>query len=144
MLTFLFVRPIILIRRITSRLIVMASPVEKKMNRNVVRIHPDKSVRYAGQILKAVDIGCLIVVDGSDKIEGIITERDIVQKVVANGLDPDSTKVRDVMSKNVITIEKKQTVDEAKELMEKKRIKKLPIIDKGKLIGILTSTDMIQ
>ncbi|UCD02826.1 MAG: CBS domain-containing protein [Candidatus Aenigmatarchaeota archaeon] len=112
------------------------------MNRNVTLIHPDKSVRYAGQILKAVDIGCLVVVD-REKISGILTERDIVQKVVSNGLDINNTCVRDIMSDNVITMDRKKTVEEAVDLMEKRGIKKIPIVENGKLIGIVTMTDLL-
>lgn len=112
------------------------------MNKNVTLIHPDKSIRYAGQILKAVDIGCLVVMD-HERISGILTERDIVQKAVSSGLDANNVRVKDVMSSNVITIDSKESVEEAVDIMEKKRIKKIPVVDNGKLVGIVTMTDLL-
>jgi len=122
----------------------MAILLEKEMNTDVTRIHPDKTVKFAGQILKAVNIGCMVVVDDAGKILGILTERDIVQKVVADGYDPKTTPVKEIMSKDVITMDKKRTVEEAIDLMEKNKIKKIPIVDRGKLVGIVTMTDLMK
>jgi CBS domain-containing protein len=114
------------------------------MKKEVVKIRWNKSVRYAGQILKAVDIGCIIVVDEKDNLAGILTERDIVQKVVAKGLDPDKTMVKDIMSRDVITVDKQKSIEDAVRIMDQKKIKKLPVIDNGKLIGIVTMTDLLR
>jgi CBS domain-containing protein len=113
------------------------------MNTEVARIHPDKTVKYAGQILKAVNIGCVVVVEG-DKIVGILTERDIVQKVVTAGLDPDSTRVRDIMSRQVITMNEDESISSAVECMEKHNIKKIPVANDGKVIGMVTMTDLLK
>jgi len=121
-----------------------ASIIEQKMKKDVVKIRWNKSVRYAGQILKAVDIGCIIVVDEKDNLAGILTERDIVQKVVAKGLDPDKTQVKDIMSRDVITVDKQKSIEDAVRIMDQKKIKKLPVIDNGKLIGIVTMTDLLR
>ncbi len=121
-----------------------SSEIESRMKRQIVRIHPDKSIRYAGQILRAVDIGCLVVVEGGEQIVGILTERDIVQKVVATGIDPVKTLVRDVMTRNVVTLDKGASLKEAARLMDSNRIKKLPVTDNGRLIGILTMTDLLR
>ena len=121
-----------------------ASIIEQKMKKEVVKIRWNKSVRYAGQILKAVDIGCIIVVDEKDNLAGILTERDIVQKVVAKGLDPDKTQVKDIMSRDVITVDKQKSIEDAVRIMDQKKIKKLPVIDNGKLIGIVTMTDLLR
>ena len=102
-------------------------------------------------------IGSLILVD-KDEIEelpegpvvekrdivGVITESDIIRKVVATGLDPSQTNVEDAMSKNVITIDGGKGVDEACHLMVDHKIKRLPVIDDGKLVGIITTTDIIS
>jgi CBS domain-containing protein len=116
--------------------------IENVMNRNVTLIHPDKSIKYAGQILKAVDIGCLVVMD-HDRISGILTERDIVQKVVSSGLDINNTHVKDVMSSDVITLDRKKSIEEAVDIMEQKNIKKIPVVEDGKLLGIVTMTDLL-
>jgi CBS domain-containing protein len=121
----------------------MSAPLGDEMNKDVTLIHPDKSVKYAGQILKAVDIGCLIVMDEHGPV-GILTERDIVQKVVAEGENPDEVKVRDVMTKDLITLEKQNTVEEAVDTMNRNHIKKIPITEDGQVVGIVTMTDMLK
>ncbi len=121
----------------------MAHMLEERMHTEVTMIHPDKSIKYAGQILKAVGIGCLVVVDEKGPV-GILTERDIVQKVVANGLNPDEIKVADVMSRKLITLNKNSTIEDAVDIMENMGIKKLPIINNDHVIGIVTMTDMMK
>jgi CBS domain-containing protein len=121
----------------------MACLLKNEMNKDVTFVHPDKSVRYAGQILKAVGIGCMVVIE-KGKTVGILTERDITQKVVADGLDPENTQVRDIMSRNIIALSKNKTIEDAVDLMEQKNIKKLPIMEDGKVVGIVTMTDMIR
>ena len=121
----------------------MVHPLESSMHAEVTMVHPDKSVRYAGQILKAVGIGCLVVVDDGRPI-GILTERDIVQKVVAIGRNPDETRVADIMTRNLITLGKGSSIEDAVDLMEKNGIKKLPITDNDQIIGIVTMTDMMK
>jgi len=79
-----------------------------------------------------------------DKLVGIITETDIIKRVVVRGLDPATTKIGDVMSSNVITAPSETTVPAAAKLMEEKRIKKLPIVDDGRLKGIVTNTDLVK
>jgi len=121
----------------------MALFLKDVMNRDVASINPDRSIRFASRILKTVDISCLVAIEKSG-IVGILTERDIVQKVISPGLDPDKTKVRDVMSKNVITIDKDKPIESAADVMEKNGIKKIPITESGKLIGIITMTDIVK
>lgn len=121
----------------------MSVPLGDGMNKDVTLIHPDKSVKYAGQILKAVGIGCIIVVDDGGPV-GILTERDIVQKVVADGLKPEETKVRDIMSRNLITLKKQNTVEEAVDIMDRNHIKKIPIAEDGQIVGIVTMTDLLK
>lgn len=121
----------------------MPVPLGDEMNKDVTLIHPDKSVEYAGRILKAVGIGCLVVVDGHGPV-GILTERDIVQKVVADGRKPEETKVGDIMSTNLIMLKKENTVEEAVDIMERKNIKKIPITEDGHVVGIVTMTDLLK
>ena len=121
----------------------MAVPLGDEMNRDVTLIHPDRSVKYAGQILKAIGIGCLVVVDEHGPV-GILTERDIVQKVVADGRKPDETKVGDIMTTDLVMLKKENTVEEAVDIMERKRIKKIPIAEDGHIVGIVTMTDLLK
>jgi CBS domain-containing protein len=90
-----------------------------------------------------VGIGCLVVV-GEHGPVGILTERDIVQKVVADGRKPEETTVGDIMTRNLITMRKENTIDEAMDLMERNNIKKIPITEDGHVVGIVTMTDLLK
>ena len=117
--------------------------VKDAMNRRVIVIKPDATVREAARIMTKLRIGSLIVME-EDRIVGIITELDIIWKVVADDLNPNTTLVRDVMSRDVVTIKPDQTLEDAAELMVEKKIKKLPVVEDHRLVGILTATDLIS
>ncbi|MFH8086780.1 MAG: CBS domain-containing protein [Candidatus Aenigmatarchaeota archaeon] len=116
--------------------------IKDVMNRNVIVTKPETSVREAAKIMSKYHIGSLIVLE-EEKIAGIITEGDILKKVIVEGKDLDETKVRDIMTENVITITPDKTIDDAVKIMTEKRIKKLPVVDNDKLIGIITASDIM-
>jgi len=115
--------------------------VKDVMNKNVVVAKSDATVREASKVMQKYRIGSLIVLKDA-KIEGILTERNILESV-ARGNDPDSTLLSDIMSKNVVTVNSDQTVEEAVDLMVQHKIKKLPVLDNGKLKGIITASDIV-
>jgi len=117
--------------------------VKDAMNRRVIVIKPDATVREAARIMTKLRIGSLIVME-EDRIVGIITELDIIWKVVADDLNPNTTLVRDVMSRDVVTIKPDQTLEDAAELMVEKKIKKLPVVEDHRVVGMLTATDLIS
>lgn len=99
-------------------------------------IEKDMGLREAAKIMSSKGIGSLIFMTG-DKIKGIITDTDLVRNFSSNG------KVANVMSKNVITISPDDSVEKAATLMRKNSIKRLPVLDDGMLVGIITVTDLI-
>ena len=110
----------------------------KEVMNKAFAIDYDASLKEAAKIIGSRDIGSLVVVDGC-KITGIITERDLIKNITR--LD---RKISSVMTKQIITISAEEELDNAAILMAKHKIKKLPVLDnQGKLIGILTSTDII-
>jgi CBS domain-containing protein len=114
--------------------------VREVMNRNVVITKPDANLREAAKQMNQHHIGSLVVVD-EEKIVGILTERNILI-AIAEGKDPEDTQVKDVMREKVVTIEPDKMVEDAVELMTKNRIKKLPVVESGKLVGIITCSDI--
>ncbi|MEM3122130.1 MAG: CBS domain-containing protein, partial [Candidatus Pacearchaeota archaeon] len=94
------------------------------MVKEVVTINANANVREAAKIMNNHEIGCLIV-SSRGKAVGIITERDILKRVVAEAKDPEKTKVRDIMSKPLIVVEPEMDLEEAAKLMFKMKIKKL-------------------
>jgi CBS domain-containing protein len=117
--------------------------VKQAMTKNVLVTSPTFSVRSVAKVMAEHRVGCLVVQD-DNKIVGIITELDIIWKVVANDKDPNTTTVGDVMTKKVFTIRADQTLEEASALMIENKIKKLPVVENNKLVGIITATDMIS
>lgn len=117
--------------------------VADAMNKNVKVIRPDANVREAAKIMSDARIGSLIVLSSAGAIVGIITEHDIMADVVAQGKDSEKTKVSEVMTENVLAISPDITLEAAADVMTKNKIKKLPVIKDGALVGIITASDLI-
>ena len=117
--------------------------VKEIMNRNVKTVRPEDTVKYAAQIMNENRIGSLVVVSGTGEVIGIITERDILTDVVATGRSADEVKVSEIMTKNIITITPDKTLEEAGDIMTKNKIKKLPVVEAGRLVGIVTASDLV-
>ena len=110
--------------------------VSELMKKAVV-IDDHATLKQAAKIMSHKGIGSLIIVKGK-KINGIITERDIIKNI-----SKLNSKVNSVMSKNVITIESETDTSKAAEIMASHKIKRLPVIEKKKLIGLISITDLI-
>lgn len=115
--------------------------VRDVMIREVVATKPDTSIRKAAEIMSQHRIGSLIVLE-NDKIAGIVTETNVMHSI-AEKKDPDATAVADVMSKDVVTVEPSKKIEDAVELMLKYKVKRLPVVDNEKLIGVVTASDII-
>jgi CBS domain-containing protein len=106
-------------------------------------VGPDTSVTECVRLMTAEKIGALVVMDG-DRLKGIFTERDALNKVLAACLDPGSTKVSEVMTKDPYCIPPTTTVGDAMELITKRRFRHLPIVENGKLLAVVSSGDLTR
>ena len=104
-------------------------------------VGPDTQVTECVRLMTSEKIGALVVMEG-ERLIGIFTERDALNKVLAGGLDPGNTKVSDVMTKNPYCIPPTTTVGEAMELITKRRFRHLPIVENGKVLAIVSSGDL--
>jgi CBS domain-containing protein len=104
-------------------------------------VGPDTLVTECVRTMTVEKIGALIVMDG-EKLIGIFTERDALNKVLAPGLDPRSTKVSEVMTKDPYCIPPTTTVGDAMQLVTKRRFRHLPIVENGKVLAVLSSGDL--
>ena len=104
-------------------------------------VGPDALVTECVRTMSAKKIGALIVMDGG-RLVGIFTERDVLNKVLAAGLEPGRTKVSEVMTKDPFTIPPTTTVGEAMELVTKRRFRHLPIVKNGKVLAVISSGDL--
>ena len=125
----------------------MLLTVEDVMVRDVVAISCDENVKNAASTMIGFEIGSLVVLEG-DRVVGMITERDILRRVVTDGRDPEETTVREVMSQPAIVVGPALPLDKAVALMFEYKIKKLPVIEREeegrKLVGIVTLTDIAR
>jgi CBS domain-containing protein len=109
----------------------------------VLTILSDKSVHEAAEMMRNSKVGCLVVMHPGDRVAGIVTERDIVSKVVAESRDPDAVRVSDVMSAKVIAISPTASLARARQVMSEYKIRHLPVIRGGKLEGLVSSRDIL-
>jgi len=105
--------------------------VEDIMVQKVITIDPSATVKEAARLMNRHAIGCLIVV-GQGQVMGIMTERDLLKKVVELGKNPEKTKVHDIMSKRLVVGTPRMEIPDVVRLMLQKKIKKLPIVRKAK------------
>lgn len=121
----------------------MASSITVRdiMTTNVKTVRPDTVIQEVVATMNKLDIGSVIIVQG-DRPVGIITKRDLISRVVQPCLAPSALTASQVMSTPLVTIDENATVEEAVRLMAGKKIKKLPIMNSGKLTGIVTFTDI--
>jgi len=110
----------------------------------VVYIDPDKLVLEALAKMRRRYLNSLIVNKTKDNLEyGIITSTDICDKIVAQGQDPSTMKIRDIMSTPIIGISPDETIFECAKLMSKHHIHHLPVVDENKVIGMISATDFL-
>ena len=117
--------------------------VEDVMVESVITVDVDSSVMKAVKIMNEHEIGCLVVTRRG-KAVGIITERDLLQRVIGKSKNPSRTKVREIMTKPLIAGQPEMDLEDATRLMFQKRIKKLPVVDHGRLLGLITLTDVAR
>jgi CBS domain-containing protein len=110
---------------------------------DLVTVDARVSVKKAVRVMNDFSIGCLPVTN-EGKIAGMLTERDVLVRIVVEGRDPEKTLVGDVMSKPLIVVKPEATVEEAVETMFKNKVKKLPVVENEKLIGLVTFTDIAR
>jgi len=117
--------------------------VEDVMVKDVRKIDAKATIRQAAGVMNKFGIGCLIAV-GKGRVAGILTERDMLKRVVAEGKDVSKIRVRDVMTSPLVVAEPKMDLGEAVKLMFKMNIKKLPVVEGKRLVGLLSLTDIAR
>jgi CBS domain-containing protein len=101
------------------------------------------SIVDAAKLMRGEDAGIAPIVDG-DRLVGVVTDRDIAIRVVAEGRDPSTTKVEEIASGNLVTVEPGQDLDDALRLMAQHQVRRLPVVDDGKLVGIVAQADVAK
>ena len=121
----------------------MSLKLEKIMVKNIVTVKANVTVKKATELMNEHEIGCLVVVSGGKPV-GIVTERDMLKRVIHELREPEKTRVIDIMSKPLTAAAPKMRAGDAAKLMFEQKIKKLPVIENGRLVGLVTLTDLIR
>lgn len=116
--------------------------VKEIMSNPVIRINPDESVAVAARTLAHYNIGILPVCSADGRLQGLVTDRDLVTRCIASGKSPQQTKVREVMTGNVIAAPPDMEIGTAASMMGKKQIRRLPVVENGKLCGMVSLGDV--
>ncbi|MDH4149441.1 MAG: CBS domain-containing protein [Betaproteobacteria bacterium] len=109
----------------------------------VASVTPETKVFDALKLMAERNIGALLVMNG-DKLAGIMSERDYARKVILLGKSSHELKVSEIMSEDVVTVTPVQTVDDCMSLMTGRRIRHLPVLDEGKVAGVLSIGDLVK
>ena len=118
--------------------------VKDIMSSPVITIEENGSAGSVAALMQKNKVGCVVVTAGEDRPIGIITERDLVVRVVASDLKPSKVAVKEIMSTPLITIGPDETLNEAGRMMSRLNIRRLGVMYKGKLVGIVSSKDVLS
>jgi CBS domain-containing protein len=122
----------------------MGKSVRELMTADPCTIDADKTVTYAAKMMKDENVGIAPIVEG-DRLVGTLTDRDIAVRVVAEGRDPQSVKVRDVATRNVVTIDPERDLDEVLNLMARHQVRRLPVVEEdGRVVGVVAQADVAE
>jgi CBS domain-containing protein len=125
----------------------MNTPVRELLEKKggkIFSIGPTRSVFEAIQTMADFGVGCLLVTNKQDKVLGILSERDFIRKVILKDKSAHKVQVRTIMSKKVTSVEPDTTVEECMQMMTEKRIRHLPVVKKGQVIGMLSIGDLVK
>ena len=112
------------------------------MTGTVVRINPEETVAVAARTLARYNIGMLPVCGGDGRLCGVVTDRDLVTRCIAAGKEPTRTTVREVMTSNVVAARQDMDTVAAAQLMGRQQIRRLPVLENGKLCGMVSLGDL--
>ena len=116
--------------------------VKQLMQKDVITCSPSETIHQAAVKMKQYDIGSVLIVEDGSKLKGILTDRDIALKLGAESKDPETTFVSDIMTPNPVSINLNADVDEALKAMNTANVRRLPVMEDGNLVGLLSSADV--
>lgn len=109
-----------------------------------VAVDSETTVGEAAIAMDRANLGCILVTSNGREVVGLVTERDLVRKILATTTKDSATKVKNVMSTPIIVVNPEATVEEAAEIMASNKIRRLPVADKQRLVGIITVVDIAR
>lgn len=124
--------------------IVTKIPVSKIMVKEIRTIDQEENVSKVVEFMSKYSIAGLIIVDKTNNPVGMVSEGDVIKKVFSKGHNPKKIKIKQIMSKGLVTISPELSIGQASVLMKKKKISKLPVVKSKKIIGYVTKSDLLE
>jgi CBS domain-containing protein len=121
----------------------MGTSIKEVMTRDVRACEPNATVVEAAKVMAQEDVGPIPIVEDG-RLVGIVTDRDIVVRVVAEGRDPNATKVSEIASTELVTVSPDDDLDEALKLLAERQIRRLPVVEGDRLVGIVAQADIAR
>ncbi|MFZ3066190.1 MAG: CBS domain-containing protein [Nitrospirota bacterium] len=118
-------------------------PVRKIMTKGIQKVDANMSVKDVAKIMKTKKIGSILV-EKDKELVGIVTETDIVRRLVADGKNPEGTQVKAIMSSPLLTVDIEKSIIDANDLMDKNHVRHLGVTDEGKVVGLVSCRDMMH
>jgi CBS domain-containing protein len=120
--------------------------VKDIMVKNPLTVYSERTVREAALVMERSAVGCVLVTmdDRGQKVVGILTERDLVRRVLTKEGDMTGTRLKSIMSSPLIVIGSDATIEEAARIMERNGVRRLPVVDRGGLVGVVTVDDLAK
>ena len=118
--------------------------IKEIMSNKVISVSPEESAAVAARLLSRYNIGALPVCGREGKLRGMVTDRDIVLRCVAAEEDPARTKISEIMTRRVVSVDAEQTAQSAADLMAREQIRRLPVEQNGKVVGMLSLGDLAK
>jgi CBS domain-containing protein len=121
----------------------MGTSIKEVMTSEVKACEPDTSVSEAAKVMAKEDVGPVPVVE-EGRLTGIVTDRDIVVRVVAEGRDPSSTTVGEIASRDLVTVSPDDDLDMALKQLAQNQVRRIPVVEGGRLVGIVAQADIAR
>jgi CBS domain-containing protein len=121
----------------------MGTSIKEVMTRDVRACEPNATVAEAAKVMAQEDVGPVPIVEDG-RLVGIVTDRDIVVRVVAEGRDPNATTVREIASTELVTVSPDDDLDDALNLLAERQVRRLPVVEGDRLVGIVAQADIAR
>lgn len=121
----------------------MGTSIKEVMTSDVRACEPNASAVEAAKLMKTEDVGPIPVVENG-RLVGLVTDRDLVVRVLAEGRDPKTTKVGEIASRDLVTVSPDEDLDQALKLLAQRQVRRLPVVDGDRLVGIVAQADIAR
>lgn len=118
-------------------------PVKMVMSKKILKVREGTKIKKVAELMRDKQVGSVLISDGNS-YAGIVTDADVVRRLVAEGLDPETTPVEKVMTTPLLAIEADRSVVDANDIMDQEHVRHLGVIENGKIIGVLSVRDLLR